>query len=53
MSNRLRPRPRKPRATVRELAAALRSIGKKPPAPSVRHRRHRLRFYERGKVIES
>jgi hypothetical protein len=45
MSSRLRPRTpaRKPRPTVRELAAA-------PPAPSERHRRRSLRFYVRARL---
>jgi hypothetical protein len=54
MSARLRQRTaaRKPRAIVRKLTAFdIRSMPKKPPAPSARHRRGRLRFYSDGKVI--
>jgi hypothetical protein len=54
MNARLRPRTsaKKPHATVRKLTAVdIRSMPKKPPAPSVRHRRGWLRFYSDGKVI--
>jgi hypothetical protein len=55
MSTRQRQRTRtdtKPRGTVRKLTAFdIRSMPKKPPAPSARHRRGRLRFYSDGKAI--
>jgi hypothetical protein len=42
----------KPRAAVRKLPDFdIRSMQKKPPAPSERHRRRRLRFYENGKLV--
>ena len=55
MSTRQRQRTRtaaKPRATLRKLSDFdIRSMPRKPPAPSERHRRRRLRFYENGKLV--
>ena len=43
---------RKPRASVRKLSDFdIRSMPKKPLAPSERRRRRRLRFYENGKLV--
>jgi hypothetical protein len=42
----------KSRTSVRKLSDFdIRSMPRKPPAPSERHRRRRLRFYENGKLV--